>query len=103
MDTNISAWLDSLPPALDPQCVVLRRLLATVERDPQWRQLELPSPVARGARDEYSDLDLALGVNGDAWPQALAKIPPLVTGLGEVVDMLPALPHLWLQPRFQQL
>lgn len=102
MDTNTAAWLDGLPPALAPQRIVLRRLLATVERKPQWRPLELSSSVARGAGDEYSDLDLGLGVSGDAWPQALAMIPPLVTGLGEAADMLPALPHPWLQPRSQR-
>ena len=81
-------WLDALPPALARQRVVLRRLLAAVERDTRWRFLALSCSVARGAGDADSDLDLALGVADDAWPGALDALPPLLAGLGAVVDAL---------------
>ncbi len=85
---NALAWLDNLPAELAPHGVVLRRLLAAVERDPRWRLLELSSSVARGAGDADSDLDLGLGADDEAWPQILAAVPSLVSGLGEAVDAL---------------
>ncbi len=88
MDGDIRIWLDNLPPALARQRVVLRRLVAGVERDPRWRFLALSCSLARGAGDEDSDLDLALGVAADAWPSALDALPALLSGVGEIVDML---------------
>ncbi len=70
------------------QRALLRRLVAAVEQDPNWRFLALSCSVARGAGDADSDLDLALGVDDDAWPGALAAIPALVARIGDVVDML---------------
>jgi len=85
---NTPMWLNTLPPALERHGVVLRRLLAAVERDPRWRLLELSSSVARGTGDAESDLDLGLGADDEAWPRVLAAVPSLVGGLGEVVDTL---------------
>jgi len=88
MATDALDWLCDLPPALSSQQEALRRLLAAVERDPRWRFLALSCSVARGAGDADSDLDVALGVRDDAWPQALAAIPALVAAVGEVVAAL---------------
>ena len=85
---NVAAWLDNLPRELELHGVVLRRLLAAVDRDPRWRLLGLSSSVARGTGDAASDLDLGLGADDDAWPQVLADVPSLVSGLGDVVDIL---------------
>ncbi len=88
MATDALDWLHDLPPALSSQQGALRRLLAAVERDPRWRFLALSCSIARGAGDADSDLDVALGVRDDAWPQTLAAIPPLIAAVGEVVAAL---------------
>jgi len=67
---------------------VLRRLLAGVRADSRWQFLELSCSVARGAGDRYSDLDLGLGARDEAWPDCFQTIDPLVSALGEVVDIL---------------
>lgn len=88
MATDALEWLHSLPPALSSQQTALWRLLAAVECDPRWRFLALSCSIARGTGDADSDLDVALGVRDDAWPQALAAIPALVAAVGEVVAAL---------------
>jgi hypothetical protein len=80
--------LDALLGHLPDHARILRRLIEAVERDPAWRWLELGCSVARGGGDALSDLDLGLGVDDAAWPAALAGLPDLLAGLGEVVDML---------------
>ncbi len=81
-------WLDALPQVLGAQALVLRRLLAGVRKDSRWQFLEVSCSVARGAGDRYSDLDLGLGARAEAWPDCLQSIDPLVSPLGEVVDIL---------------
>ena len=67
---------------------MLRRLLVGVRADSRWQILELSCSFARGAGDRYSDLDLGLGAREQAWPDCLQAIDPLVSALGEVVDIL---------------
>jgi hypothetical protein len=89
MDVGVAEWLDGLPPELERQAALLRRLLDGVRADPRWRVLELQCSVARGAGDEDSDLDAGLWVADDAWPAALDDLDRLlVGGLGPVVDAL---------------
>lgn len=67
---------------------MLRQLLVGVRADSRWQFLELSCSFARGAGDRYSDLDLGLGAREQAWPDCLQAIDPLVSALGEVVDIL---------------
>jgi hypothetical protein len=55
---------------------ILGRLLDAIERDPVWRWLEIGCSVAQGRGDALSDLDLGLGVDDAAWPEALDYLPP---------------------------
>jgi predicted nucleotidyltransferase len=79
-------WLDAL--TLEPHATVLRRLVAAAESEPAVRFIELCCSVARGAGDELSDLDLGLGLADESWPDALTRVGPILTGLGELVDLL---------------
>jgi hypothetical protein len=80
--------LTTLPQDLAAQRTVLQRLIAAITPDPRWRWLELSCSVAQGRGDSWSDLDLGLGVAADAWPEALADLPPLLTGLAPTIDAL---------------
>ena len=70
---NVDTWLNQLPPALHKQQALLRRLLAAVEADARWQWLQLACSVAEGRGDSWSDLDMGLGIDEDAWPQALKQ------------------------------
>ena len=74
--------------ALPGHAEILRRLLDEVEKQPVFRFVELCCSVARGAGDELSDLDLALGIADEEWPAALSAVPALLRRLGETVDLL---------------
>jgi hypothetical protein len=67
---------------------VLDGLLAFAAADARFRFVELCCSAARGAADELSDLDLGLGVQDAAWPDATEAIVPALRGLGDVVDAL---------------
>ena len=77
-----------MPAELDRQRRVLLGLLEAVEADGRFRALELQCSVARGAGDELSDLDAGLWVADDAWDGAVAAVPAVLRGLGELVDLL---------------
>ncbi|MDQ3690299.1 MAG: hypothetical protein M3406_09760 [Chloroflexota bacterium] len=79
-------WLASL--TLPSHATLLRRLVAEAEGRPAFRFIELCCSIARGTGDELSDLDLGLGVADDAWPDALSTVAPLLTDIGELVDLL---------------
>jgi hypothetical protein len=79
-------FLDSMPAGVSRQRDLLRRLLAVLEPDPRWRWLELGCSLARGAGDEFSDVDCGAGTSD--WPDALDGIEDLVIQLGSTVDVM---------------
>ena len=79
-------WVSAL--ALPAHREILRRFVAGAEAEPRFRFIELSCSVARGAGDKLSDLDLALGIADDAWPDALGAVAPLLARLGDVVELL---------------
>jgi hypothetical protein len=93
-----TAFLDGLRTSLPRHAAVLDGLVAAVEGDERWRWLELGCSVAVGRGDEWSDLDLGLGVvpdAGGALPATDAEA--MVRTLGPVTDLLvhtmPGRPH----------
>lgn len=79
-------WLATL--TLHGHATVLRRLVTEAESQPAFRFIELCCSVARGAGDDLSDLDLALGVADEAWPDALPAVASTLADIGELVDLL---------------
>ncbi len=88
--SNVDArtWVAALPDELTRQRILLQGLLDALEGDPRWRWLELGCSVAEGRGDALSDLDLALGVAKEVWPEAVDDLVVLLTTLGKVVDSL---------------
>ncbi|HVX45142.1 MAG TPA: hypothetical protein VHC49_14730 [Mycobacteriales bacterium] len=80
------SFLDSMPAPVARQRDLLGRLLAVMEPDPRWRWLELGCSLARGAGDEFSDVDCGAGATD--WPGILDGIEDLVNRLGSSVDIL---------------
>lgn len=93
MTARDDAWVSKL--ALPAHASILRRLMDEVEVQPAYRFIELCCSVARGAGDELSDLDLALGVADGEWPAALSVMPPMLRRLGATVDLLEHLLPEW--------
>lgn len=79
-------WLATL--TLQGHATLLRRLVAEAEGQPSFRFIELCCSVARGAGDELSDLDLALGIADEDWPGGLPTVASTLTHIGELVDLL---------------
>lgn len=86
MNSSAADWLASL--TLEAHATLLRRLVAEAEGRQNFRFIELCCSVARGSGDELSDLDIGLGIADDAWPDALSMVTPLLTDIGELVDLL---------------
>lgn len=86
MLTDADDWIDSL--SLPRQARLLRELVAHARSDARVRFVELGCSVARGAGDELSDLDLGIGIDDDAWPDALADLADGLRRMGEPVDVL---------------
>lgn len=87
-DVDARTWVAALPDELTRQRILLQGLLDVMEGDPRWCRLEFGCSVAEGRGDALSDLDLALGVAKEVWPEALDDLARLLTSLGEVVDSL---------------
>jgi hypothetical protein len=81
-------FLDQLPAQLAGQRRLLTALLDRTERWDAARWLIVGASVARGNADVYSDLDLGLGVDDAALPDALDEATRIVAGCGELVDLL---------------
>jgi hypothetical protein len=76
------------------------RLLEAVEADPRMRALQVRGSVARGAADEYSDLDSRIWIRDDEYDAALADLPALARAVGTPLDILfetPGSPYLFVQ------
>jgi hypothetical protein len=65
-------------------------LLEAVEADPDWRWLELGCSIAQERGDALSDLDLGLGVDDAAWPEALTRLPDLAVRPDRLVRFVAA-------------
>ena len=83
---DVDRWIASLN--LPRHERLLRALLAHAVSEERIRFVELCCSVARGAGDELSDLDLGVGINDEAWPDALDGIGPALRAMGEPVDVL---------------
>jgi predicted nucleotidyltransferase len=93
-------WIATLPAAVAAQAAVLARLLDAADADVRIRGLQLKGSLARGAADEYSDVDARLWVADEGYAQMLRDLPSLARGLGETLDILfetPASPFLFVQ------
>ncbi|HEX4790422.1 MAG TPA: hypothetical protein VH372_18300 [Actinospica sp.] len=91
-------WLDALPAELHRQQRIIDGLIeaSTADDDIEW--LVIGCSVARGAGDELSDLDMAVGVAGDEadFPAIARRVRRTVERLGELVEsyhhQLPGVP-----------
>jgi hypothetical protein len=86
--TDGPRFVADLPPELAGQQAVLLRLLDAVQAWPEARWLVLSCSIARGAADAHSDIDLGLGLDEDAMPEALDGLLPFLHQGGEVLDAL---------------
>src|ERR1044071_7618279 len=90
------AGIARLPAELAGQQAIMRRLLAFSEADPDVWWLAIGCSVARGAGDPMSDLDMGIGVTGEAFEAARDRIRQASDGLGELVEsyhhQLPGVP-----------
>jgi predicted nucleotidyltransferase len=80
------AWIAAMPPAVARQRALLESLLDAVTAEPALRYLELGCSLARGAGDERSDIDCAVGLADEHWADALRHGRRLADGLGPVAD-----------------
>lgn len=85
-------FLDEMPDSVAAQRDLLRALVAELAADEAWRWCELGCSLARGAGDEWSDIDCGAGLSDDLWPDGLGRVEPMTRGLGDVIDVL----HHWL-------
>jgi predicted nucleotidyltransferase len=58
------------------------------EADSRIRALEIRGSMARGAADEYSDLDTRVWIADDEYDAALADLPSLARSVGKTLDIL---------------
>jgi hypothetical protein len=82
------AWLAGMPDAVARQRALLERLLAALGSEPALTGLTVGCSLARGAGDEWSDIDAGLAVDADAWPGVVGRALDVVRAVGEVVDLL---------------
>ncbi|WP_432571506.1 hypothetical protein [Kineococcus sp. SYSU DK005] len=89
------AWLAALPAALDPQRRVLEHVLGFCERTEAVTSLSVGCSLGRGAGDELSDVDAAIGLaapaGGAGGGRVLAVEDALLAslpGAGALVDVL---------------
>ena len=81
------SWIDELPVGLRPQARLLHRLVEAVERDERFRALEVYGSLARGNADPNSDVDVRLWVADERWGETADHVVPLLSGLGDVLDV----------------
>lgn len=79
-------WIEGLPDELSGQRRLLLGLLAFCEADPDVAWLLVGCSLARGAADRLSDLDVGIGVDGEDFAAACARVRQAVDGLGDLVD-----------------
>jgi hypothetical protein len=75
-----------MPPSVARQREILSRMLGIVELEPALRWFELGCSLGRGAGDELSDIDCAVGVDDVKWKDALTMGALLATAGGSISD-----------------
>jgi hypothetical protein len=83
-----AAWLAGMPDAVARQRALLERLLVALGSEPALTGLTVGCSLARGAGDEWSDIDAGLAVDADAWPGVVGRALDVVRAVGDVVDVL---------------
>jgi hypothetical protein len=86
MDLSGRAWIAQLPAELAGQRRLLDGLMALCEADPDVRWLALGCSMGRGAADELSDLDLAMGAEADVFDAIAQRVHEGVDRLGGLVE-----------------
>ncbi len=81
-------WIEELPDDLSAQGRLLDGLLEVCERDAALSWLVIGCSLARAAADHLSDLDLAMGVEGDEPATAADRVRQAVVGLADPVESL---------------
>jgi hypothetical protein len=84
----VSAWLDGLRARLPRHAALLDALVALCEADERIEVLEIQCSIARGAGDEWSDLDVGIGAVDAAWEAVAASVPDRLRAVAETVDVL---------------
>ncbi len=89
------AWLSSLDPTVDRQRDAIGVLLGWCEADPLVSSLSVGCSIGRGAADELSDVDAAVGVTttrGASGTMEVERVEQslvdLLSSVGDVVDMM---------------
>ena len=80
-------WVAALPEALDAQCRLLDGFLDHCERERSVRWLFVGCSLARGAADALSDLDLAVGLDPEAFAGTDDGLREALASLGELVAL----------------
>ena len=80
-------WVAALPEALDAQCRLLDGFLDHCERERAVRWLFVGCSLARGAADALSDLDLAVGLDPEAFAGTDDGLREALASLGELVAL----------------
>lgn len=80
------AWIERLPDEMAGQRMLMRGLLDFCAGEQSVRWLVIGCSVARGAGDELSDLDLAIGVRDNEFERAIPTIRTAVEALGDLVE-----------------
>lgn len=88
-------WLAELPPELDRQRRVMTGLVEFCEATPLALTLGVGCSLGRGAADELSDIDAALGIDAEPGEAGAALVRSMeaalvaaLPGMGSVVDVL---------------
>jgi hypothetical protein len=82
------AWIAAMPATVARQRRMLTGLLDVVEAEPAYRWFELGCSLARGAGDDLSDVDCAVGVDEQRWDDARALGRRAADSLGPVADRM---------------
>jgi hypothetical protein len=77
-----------MPATVARQREILQRMVAIVDAEPTLRWFELGCSLGRGAGDELSDIDCAVGVADDSFGGALALGDLLAVAGGSISDQM---------------
>jgi hypothetical protein len=81
-------FLAATPAAVARQRDILAAMLHVVELEPARRWFELGCSLGRNAGDELSDIDCAVGVADESWPDALDLGARLAACGGPISDTM---------------
>lgn len=84
----MSAWLDELRARLPRHAGLIDALAEMCADDERIAVLEIQCSIARGAGDEWSDLDMGLAAADAAWEDVAAELPDRLRSFAETVDVV---------------